>query len=101
MTGARLRIKPKRRPARQRVNTPLSRRLARMWEQETGQPLPGGIENACIQRTRAGHWQRSAGAWYWFLYTIVIDGAQHAIPEMGSQWPARECVKDPSLLDWQ
>ena len=97
MTGARLRIRPERRWARQRVNTS----LARLWERESGQPFPGGIENACIQRTRAGHWQRSEGAWYWFLSTIVIDGAQQAIPQMGYQWPARECVKDPSLLDWQ
>jgi hypothetical protein len=51
---------------------------------------PGGPENAVIVRTRAGHWQRSAGAWSWFL--LRKDG-ETCYPSVGSQYPASELIK--------
>lgn len=43
-----------------------------------------------IHRTRAGHWQRSQGAWSWWMDTIN-GGA------IGSDNSATECVKAKTL----
>jgi hypothetical protein len=43
---------------------------------------PAGLE---IRRTRAGHHQRSNGAWSWYLYA-----PDQYLEDLGSQWPARE-----------
>ena len=70
-------------------NTVLAQKLAGIYEQYLG-GFPGGITNARIQRTRAGHWLRSAGAWSWFL-RIIDNQYGHPI-DFGSQYPAKECV---------
>ena len=51
-------------------NTVLARKLAKLWEEWTGQDFPGGVENAWIHREYPGKDQRSQGAMSWSLYTI-------------------------------
>lgn len=84
-------------PYTYRKNTQLARRLARLYERVFDEPFPGGIENAAIERTRAGHWQRSSGAWSWFLCSI--DTVYGVVRHFGSAFPAREAERDPRLLD--
>lgn len=71
-----------------RKNTKLARQIARIYEKETGHDFPGGVENACIGRTYAGHWQRSNGAWSWFLE--VLDTDKGHILSFGSPYPASD-----------
>ena len=74
-------------------NTPLARKLAKIYEKHIG-PFPGGIHNACIERLRPGHHQRSAGAWSWMLGWInEVDGK--SVAEFGSQYSAKEAIEDP------
>lgn len=51
---------------------------------------PGGAENVRIQRTYAGHHQRSAGAWTWALGVVHPT---FGVPSIGSQYPAREVAR--------
>ena len=83
---------------RSRKNTPLAQRLAKIYEEHFNEPFPGGIENACIQRTYAGHHQRSGGAWSWCLQKINSDIPNGLVRDFGSQYPAKEAVKDPMNL---
>ena len=89
-----------RKPRERNTNTKLARDLAGLYEQIVGAPFPGGHENAYICRTYAGYHQRSEGAWSWTLEMIngelasAIHGITHPVP-FGSQWPAREAMKDP------
>ncbi|KKL56267.1 hypothetical protein LCGC14_2247130 [marine sediment metagenome] len=46
-----------------------------------------------INRTYAGHWQRSKGAWLWYFYNSDYP----SISNIGSQWPATECMKAKEL----
>jgi hypothetical protein len=72
------------------MSSRLTRRIVKMLE-EYGQTWPGGTENAKIQRTHAGHWQRSSGAWSWYLRPVDLDNNDgHAFPDVGSIWPATE-----------
>ena len=84
--------------SRQKVNSPLARRLARIYEKEGGLPFPGGERNATISRTNAGSNQRSEGAWSWQLDPIDTSHG-HPLP-FGSQWPAREAVENTEMLSW-
>lgn len=45
-----------------------------------------------IHRTRAGHWQRSGGAWSWSLELTRLDGGL-VYDSFGSQWPATDCAR--------
>lgn len=49
--------------------------------------LPEGAQIR-IERTRAGYWQRSAGAWSW----LAVD-EKNGRELFGSDWPASEVVK--------
>lgn len=42
-----------------------------------------------IRRIRTGRGDRSAGAWSWFLWS----DSRPLHNDVGSQWPATECVK--------
>ena len=44
-----------------------------------------------IRRTNAGHWQRSAGAWTWYMYDINLG-------TVGSQFRASECALKKTKL---
>ena len=85
---------------RERKNTPLARRIAGLFEQHRGHSIPGGPDNACIERTYVGYHQKGAGMWSWTLQ--CVDG-QYVKPALGSEWPATEVVKgiahDPKLAD--
>lgn len=54
-----------------------------------GFELPGADSDYFILRTRAGHWQRSQGAWSWGLWEIEPRGKN---VELGSQWSVRELL---------
>ena len=56
---------------------------------------PGGAKNARIVRTRAGHWQRSAGAWSWEL--MPIKGASYFSP-IGSHETVSSLLKNPDAV---
>lgn len=89
------------RPLKQRPqpNTPLSRKLARIYEQELGEKFPGGIENAVVKREGSAitpGYVRSQGAWVWSLG--VIDGDRR-LHEFGSQQAATFCAKAGKVLD--
>ncbi len=43
-----------------------------------------------FRRTRAGYWQRAAGAWSWVIWT--------GTHEIGSQWPVADCLKAKRLV---
>ena len=82
-------------------NTPLARRMARLYEEKVGAPFPGGIENACIYRSYAGYWQRAEGAKLWWLDLMdLLDSRRNALISFGSIWPAKEAVLDPDKLEW-
>ena len=76
------------------INTPLARRLARIYTELVG-PFLGGKKNACIERLYPGHWQRAQGAWSWMLLTI--DGSH--VLDFGSGRPAREAAGDPQKIE--
>ena len=59
---------------------------------------PGGPANARIVRTRAGHWQRLAGAWSWHLQPVVRDEKHY--PSVGSQHPAKQIARGPTVATW-
>lgn len=67
--------------------------------------IPGAGYRFKFDRTRAGHWQRSAGAWSWF---IVCEPERHGEPdagalfEVGSQLSVVELLKlnDDKFLEW-
>jgi len=50
------------------------------------------IEKTGIHRTRAGHWQRSQGAWVWDLELVRKDGGI-VYDSYGSQYTATDCAK--------
>ena len=79
-----------------KANTPLARRIARLHERMAGRPFPGGVENAYIRRLRPGAGDRSRGAWSWMLGQVEMVDNQ--APWLGSQWPAREAVRNPDEL---
>jgi hypothetical protein len=48
-----------------------------------------------FRRTRAGYWQRSAGAWSWSI-RYMDEGH---IMEIGSQWPVTELLRRGFVVD--
>lgn len=67
-----------------------------------GVPLAKADDAYCIQRTRAGRHQRSAGAWSWSLRR-VSETDYHMEIQIGSQWPAKELLGGNfhvSVVDW-
>ena len=86
-----------------RKNTRIARKLAVLYERIIGVEFPGGQYNAYIHRTYAGHWQRSEGAMSWFLDCINTqsdDGTSLMPISFGSPYPAINCLKDFSLIDY-
>lgn len=83
---------------RNEKNTALARKLAKIYEVATGVEFPGGITNASIRRTYAGHIQKACGAWIWHLDRI--DKNNYPLPyDVGSEYRATEVAKKPTLLD--
>jgi hypothetical protein len=79
-------------------NTPLARRLAKLYEECYEEPFPGGITNAMIQRDQAAiRAYRDTGAWVWSLG--VIDSNPGFCHDFGSGYPATKCVKDKYLIE--
>ena len=52
---------------------------------------PGGYENAVVQRTHAGRWQKSRGAWLWRL--AIKNTSRDMVPQVGSLYTAVEIAK--------
>lgn len=71
---------------------------------EQGVELPGPDRHWRIVRTRAGYWQRSAGAWSWSLEWRSDNGDLTGAPtaayhSIGSQYSVSECLKPGACLD--
>ena len=81
---------------RNKKNTILACKLAEFYESHFSEDFPGGITNAFIQRTYAGHWQRSAGAWSWHLR--AIDNQYGTVRDFGSAYSASECLEQNDLI---
>lgn len=58
-----------------------------------GVELPGADDDYYIQKTNAGHWQRSAGAWAWSLEIIDPEKHHHRTSQLGSQYTLTELLK--------
>ena len=56
----------------------------------------GVFVKAPLQRVRAGHWQRSAGAWSWHSRTLPERGDNGE--EVGSQFSVTELLKSKKLI---
>ena len=83
-----------------RFNTSLACEVAKCYEAIFDIPFPGGIENACIIRSYAGHHQRSEGAISWEIGSV--DSDTHGHPQsFGSHVKATEAVKDWSCFSWE
>lgn len=69
---------------------PMTRNTLKLIDRarEIGVEVPDWIE---IIRTRAGHWQRSAGAWSWY----ALDAKGREV--MGSPTSITELLKAPAL----
>lgn len=77
-------------PRRRNVPSALSRRLVRKLVAQ-GLDLPGGEDAYFIQRLQPGSSDRAAGAWVWSLDPAPNCGGVRT--DIGSQWPASECVR--------
>ena len=86
-----------RRPPQFHRNTKLARQVAVAYEAIIG-PFPGGIRNAAIHRSYAGHIQRSQGALSWRIMPIHRPAE---IVLFGSFYPATQAARDWGLLCWQ
>jgi hypothetical protein len=49
-----------------------------------------------FQSTYAGHWQRSAGAWSWWIHYPAEGGG---FMEIGSQWSVTELLRNKKQWD--
>lgn len=75
---------------RRRVNSRVSvRLLIKLRKEFPNLKIP---KNAELRRLNHGHWQRSAGAWSWFLYH------PKGIHNIGSQWSMKECLRSKNLV---
>jgi hypothetical protein len=64
-----------------------------------GYDLPAPDSDYRIVRSRAGHWQRSEGAWSWWLEWRGQGDRPYQCTDMpGSKWPARECAKPGAFV---
>lgn len=69
---------------------------------QNGHAVPGPDANWRIKRTNAGHHQRSAGAWTWYLdWEGPIDDPEirHYTGVVGGFWPASLCVQPGHTVD--
>lgn len=74
--------------------------IPKLWARfvEAGVQMPTTIPPDCeIRRVHAGHWQRSAGAWSWHLWSQSDSEAARILMGRGSQWTARECVRAKNI----
>ena len=85
-------------PAPKKPPKSLAMKLAEIYRETFGEEFPGGIENAKIERVRAGAGDRSAGAWSWELVSISREHSQKVI-SFGSIYTAKETVRAGRLLD--
>lgn len=72
-----------------KLGVKIAERLVEMGELD---PTDYDISQTGIHRTRAGHWQRSGGAWTWWLELVRKDGGL-VYDSFGSQYPATDCAK--------
>lgn len=79
---------------REPKNTPLARKLAQRLIDEghlDGSEFPA--DRCYFQRSYAGHWQRSEGAWSWTLGYLNEHGMITHGPIIGSQYSASVVMK--------
>lgn len=66
---------------------------------EAGYELPGPDSDYRIRRVRAGHHQRSAGAWSWMLWWEGTgERPLLSYGDLGSRWPASICIKEETYV---
>ena len=97
---------------RDRKNTNTARKLAAMWEEQTGREFPGGQENAWLRHKPALPTvpgskviadMKSKGAdlpprWNWELGALDMG---NNLTFAGSEHSVRESMKDPDLVDFE
>jgi len=67
-------------------------RLVGLLRSEHGVDIGPGYQ---FRRIRAGHWQRSAGAWSWHLQWKDEQGGHR---EIGSQWPVSYLLRSGMVV---
>ena len=68
----------------------VAQKLIARLRKELNLKIPEGTR---LRRTYAGHWQKSAGAWSWYLYH---DNIAH-MSSIGSSYSASRLVKSSNL----
>ena len=69
---------------------------------KNGHEIPGPDSNWRINRTYAGHYQRSSGAWAWSLEWEgpLEDPVVRGITgQVGGHWPASVCGRKDSVVE--
>lgn len=89
--------------SKKKLNTPLARKMAKLYEHYTGYKFPGGITNAKIYSNRGmGSYAASEGTWSWYL--MSIDESFGYPYNFGSCDTATHCSKqsydDMSILNY-
>lgn len=73
-------------------NTTTARQLAEIYEQQVGEPFPGGPANAYVHHP--DKWHKKLG-WNWWLDAL---DAQHGEPlSFGSHWTVKKVLQGPHL----
>ena len=68
-----------------------------MYRRSLHEPLRKGNEmDFHFERVYAGHWQRSAGAWSWYMCYPAPGGG---VQEIGSQWSVTELLRSKKPWD--
>ena len=86
---------------RQPKNTRLARKIAEILE-HFGYEIPGGVDNACIDRSYVPYHLRAQGWGAWSWQIACVDG-RHVIPSIGSIYSATEIAetfkRDPEFAE--
>ena len=68
-------------------------KLVQRLRDEHGLAIPDDFH---FERVYAGHWQRSAGAWSWYMCYPAPGGG---VQEIGSQWSVTELLRSKKPWD--
>lgn len=86
---------------RKRASSPsLTERILKLLREKNIE-VPGTDADYELIRTRAGHWQRSEGAWSWYLqkkHSACKKKEPSPSPFVGSIYPARMCITSACVI---
>ena len=87
---------------KERKNTRAARKMAEIWQTETGEDFPGGTTNAHIENYYVGYVDDAQGAWRWQLFLLDQEPPAygHLLPAMGSNHKITECLSNQGLIEW-